>query len=286
MAQLILFVSAFTFLYLPTLLGYNLVFGKGKILHFGHGALGLVASYGLWTIFVQFHVPFLLSALFAFCIVTAAALLLAWLSLRLEPDGLGVMSIALHLAVLAVVLNWQSVTRGALGIPQIPRPDFMGDLPSFTLVVGIVGTLWAVGIWLLNRSSFGRALEALAEHPWHAGALGISRRRIHSIAFVIAGLGAFVSSIFFPMYLRLLSPSDYGFSAMIFYVLVVVAGGPGRVWSVVTAAFFLTFLREGIRFVRLPADMIGPAQLILFGLILFAAVWWRRKSIFPPQREV
>ena len=286
MTQFILHILAHVFIFIPVLLGYNLVFGRGKILHFGQSAITLVASYTLWVCFMQYNVPFLVSVFLAFVFVTAASLLLSWLSLRLEPDGLGVMSIALHLAVLAVILNWQSVTRGALGIPRIPRPEFMADLPTFTLVVGVVGIAWILVIWLINRSSFGRALEALAEHPWHAGALGISRARIHSIAFFIAGIGGLVSNIFFPMYLHLLSPSDYHFPAMIFIVMVVIAGGPGRVWGVVTAAFFLIFLKEGIRFVRLPAEIIGPVQLIMFGAILFVAVWIRRKSVFPPQREV
>lgn len=286
MVQFALHILAHVLLFLPAVLGFNLVFGKGKILHFGQEAMAIVAGYSFWVLLVRFNVPLPLSALFALCAVTAMALFLAWLSLRLDADGLGVMSIALHLAVLAIVLNWQSVTRGALGIPQIPRPDFMGDLPSFAIVSGIIAALWTLGILLLDRSAFGRALEALAEHPWHAGALGISRWRIHSTAFIVAGLGALVGNILFPMYLRLLNPVDFGFSAMIFYVTVVVAGGPGRVWRVVAAAFLLIFLRDGIRFIRLPADVIGPTQLILFGLILFGAAALRRKEIFPPQREV
>src|SRR3989344_4427114 len=88
-------------------LGYNMVFGKGKILHFGQEGIALIATYSLWALIVVkgFSYPSALAASVAATVLIA--LLFAWLSLRLEPDGFGVLSIAVHLMVLAIVLNWQ-----------------------------------------------------------------------------------------------------------------------------------------------------------------------------------
>jgi hypothetical protein len=48
----------------------------------------------------------------------------------------------------------------------------------------------------------------------------------------------------------------------------------------------LIVLKDGLRLVGIPAEYAGPVRLILFGIILFTAVWLRRESIFPHQRRV
>ncbi len=270
---------------LPGALGYNLLFGKGKIFHFGPVAASLASAYATFLVLGATG-SYALAVLTGACAALAASLFFAWLALRLEPDGLGVLSIAAHLALLTVVLTWSSLTRGALGIPQIPRMPLLGAPAAFALAALMIALLRGFFLWLLHRGAFGRALAALAEHPWHAAALGISRRRIHTIAFLIAGLGAAIGGVLFPQYLHLLHPSDYGFSALVFLVMVVVAGGPGSVPGVVLSTFLLLLLKESLRFVPMPIAILGPLRLILFGLILFGAVWLRRDALFPQKRTV
>lgn len=68
--------------------------------------------------------------------------------------------------------------------------------------------------------------------------------------------------------------------------MIVVAGKPGSVLGVTLSTILLVLLRESLRFLPLDPTMIGPVRLLLFGLILFAAVWVRRDSLFPQQRTV
>lgn len=271
---------------LCVVLGYNVVFGKGKILHFGQEAQSIIGAFALWVCVVQFQQSFFVSLVVALLSLGGISLLLAWLSLRLEPDGLGVMSIALHLAVLAVVLNWQSVTRGALGIPKIPRGILPTSIGGYAIVCLCVLAVWVFLLYRLQKGAFGRELVALSEHHWHAQSLGINRTKVHIIAFLIAGGGSLLTSILFPPYQALLSPSDYHFPKMIFFAMCVIAGGPGNLWGVVLSTTCLVTLREGLRFTGLPPHITGPVQLMAFGLILFIAVWLRRDSIFPHERKV
>lgn len=271
--------------YLPMILAYNLIFGKGKILHFGPTALTLFTSYAIYltrmaagnylaALLVGLAAAFLLSAFFA------------WLSFRLEPDGLGIMSIAVHLTLLAVVLNWTSLTRGALGIPRIPQMPLLTSVPRFAIAMTAVAVVWIIFMAWLDRSAYGRKLAALAEHEWYARSLGVHREWIHFLAFLIGGLAAVSTQAFFPQYIRLLHPNDYLFPALIFYVMCVVAGKPGSVWGVTLATALLVLLKEGLRFVPFPASLLGPLRLMLFGAILFGVVWWRRDTLFPKQRTV
>ncbi len=273
-------------LHLFGILGLNLIFGKGKLLHFGLGATSIGVAYPLWVLHTQYNFPFVVSSLITLASVVLMTTLFTWLSIRLHADAFGVMTIALHLMFLAIVLNWQTVTRGALGIPQIPRGILPSDPQGFALVVMGVAALWVLFIVLVDRSRIGRALTALAEHPWHGESLGIRRWLVYFVAFFIAIFGVYIGDTFFPPFLHLLSPTDFNFPLTILFVMIIVAGKPGSVWGCVVATFLLTFLKEGLRFISLPADLLGPVRLIMFGLILFAAVWWRRDVLFPQQRSV
>lgn len=270
---------------LPNLLGYNLIFGKGKIFHFGPIGVSIAATYGCFVT-LSWTESWMLALLIGMIFSLSCSALFAWLSFRLDPDGLGILSIAVHLTLLSVVLNWTDVTRGALGIPRIPRMEFLQTPQQFALVSVLIAAACIIGSLLLDRSSFGRKLSALAEHEWSAESLGISRVRTHLCAFLIGGLGALITSVLYSQYIHLVHPNDLTFIWLIFYVLVIVAGKPGSVLGVTLSATLLTLLREGLRFVPLPTGILGPLRLLLFGLILLTAVWWRRDSLFPKKRTI
>lgn len=285
MAAFILHIIAVTAMSIPNVLGYNLIFGKGKILHFGPIGVSAVTAYATFVTLGRTDSYFA-----AIAVGIVAALLVsgffAWLSFRLEADALGILTIAVHLAFLTVILNWPSVTRGALGIPKIPRLPFIASPEAFVAVVTGIAALWIAFFWLLNRSAYGRKLDALSEHEWHATSLGIDRRSIHLAAFLIGGLCSASANIFYPQFIHLLHPSDYGFPYLIFFVMCVVAGKPGSVLGVTLATVLLTFLREGLRFLPFPSAIMGPMRLLLFGAILLATVWYRRDTLFPKKRTI
>ena len=271
--------------WLPMALGYNFVFGKGKILHFGPLGVSVCVGY-IFALTLIITQSFLIAACSALIGASILSLFFAWLALRLEPDGLGVMSIALHLSMLAVVLNWQSVTRGALGIPNIPRLPFLNSVSDYAIVSVILCVVSVVIMLKIDRSSIGRELEALAENEWHAMSLGINRTRTYVFAFLILGVTTVLANALLIPYLTLLHPNDYLFPAFVFYVMIIVSGKPGSVWGVTLATILLVFLKEGLRLVPLAPSVLGPVRLILFGLILFIAVYVRRDTLFPKQRSI
>lgn len=266
-------------------LGYNLVLGRGKIFHFGPMGTSIGSAYATFLI-LQATGSYWLAASAGIAMALLLSLLYAWLSFRLDPDGLGIMTLAVHLALVTVVLNWTNVTRGALGIPRIPRMPFLSTPESFALVMLAIAIAWFAVIYVINRSALGRQLQALAEQEWYAKGLGINRMRAHLLAFLLCGIAAFISNIFYHQYIYLLHPSDFGYPIFIFYVMIVIAGKPGSVLGVTLSTILLVLLKEGIRFVPLPSSVLGPTRLLLFGLILLAAVWYRRDSLFPKKRTI
>lgn len=270
---------------LPSALGYNLVFGKGKILHFGPVGVSIISAYASVITLLQTG-SFLAAFLAGLSAATIVSLVFWYLSLRLDSDSFGVLSIAVHLSLLAVILNWNSVTRGSLGIPKIPRLPFLNDVGDFALFCSFVAAMLAWLLLRIEKSTFGRRLSALAEHEWYAGALGIEKKSTHVTAFLVAAFCAAVGNFLYPQYLTLVHPNEYQFSVLVFFVTIVVAGGPGSVKGVTISTVLLTFLKELIRLLPLSPTALGPVRLLLFGVILFAAVFWRRDSLFPQTRRI
>lgn len=270
---------------IPHILGYNVVIGKGKILHFGPLGVSIVAAYVTFLVTMHFS-SYILGISAGLVAVLLISTIFAWISFRMEPDGFGVMSIAMHLSLLAVVLNWNSVTRGALGLPHIPRFFFLHTPLNFAVLSVIIAAIWIAFLIFLDRGSFGRQLAALSEQEWQAKSLGIDRYRVHWLAFLLVGVGALITNVLYHQYIYLVYPSDFAFSYLIFMVMVIVAGRPGSVVGCLTSVILLTLLREGIRFIPLQAEVLGPLRLIIFGTILLVAVYWRRDVLFPKPRTI
>lgn len=284
--------------WLPGSLSYTLVFGRGKILHFGPVALSLAATYGTFLTIAATE-SYALGILVGVLIAIFMSLLFAALSFRLDMESFGIVSIAMHLMVLAIILNWNALTRGALGLPNIDRAPLPNDLGSLAFVLFLIAAACVACMWALSRSSFGRALTALAEQEHVAGALGVSRKRIYTLTFLCAGLINIIGAILSTQYFGLLHPNDFLFSSVIFYIMLVVAGKPGSILGVTLSTILLVSLREGIRFIQvpqwtdigwilapIPSAVLGPSRLILFGVILFVAVWVRRDTLFPQKRII
>ena len=285
MISYLLHVLIMASLNLTPVLGFNLVFGRGKILHFGQVAFSVVAAYGIYTSVYYLH-SFSLGIVIGTLCTFILALLFAWMALRLESDALGILTIAMHLAVIAVVLNWTSFTRGALGLPQLPRILDLQSLGGFAVMSITIAALYFFFILRVDHSKLGRSLTALAENRAHAEALGISRPKTYVLVFLCAGLGSLLSAFLYPQYVSLLHPNDYFFPSFVFFATCVVAGGPGRVLGVTISTVLLVFLQEGLRFIPFPLGFLGPMRLILFGGILLVAVYLRRKELFPMMRTV
>ncbi len=269
----------------PVVLGLNLVLGRGKILHFGSVGVSVFAAYATFLT-LQATQNYILASLAGLLAALLISALFAWLALRLDGDAFGILSIAMHLSIIAVVLNWTALTRGTLGLPRIPRMPGLETLPMFTVAMLLVAGLYAYAMVRIDRGKLGRSLAALAENRFHAESLGINRVSVTFKAFLIAGIGAFLSNLFFPQYIGLLHPNDYLFQVLVFDIMCVVAGGPGSVLGVTLATFLLTILQECIRFLPLPFSVVGPLRLLMFGIILLVAVYVRRETVFPKPRTI
>jgi ribose transport system permease protein len=139
---------------------------------------------------------------------------------------------------------------------------------AFILVAVIMGIV-------LHRSVFGRYLFAVGRNEEAARYSGIDSRKVIAAAYVISGLLAGISTVYFAMYTRSISPASHGN----FYELYAIAaavlggcslrGGEGSVLGIVLGAVLLQILQNLVNLLGIPSSLNFAVMggVILIGVI-------------------
>jgi branched-chain amino acid transport system permease protein len=220
--------------------GLSLVFGVMRVLNFAHGSFYMIGAYLAWQA-VQWLTP-LLDAFWP--AVFAAALGVALLGAIVERVLLrhlyGREELYQLLFTYALVLILGDAAKAIWGTQQlsVSRPPLLAGglqvfgttLPTYNLVILLIGPAIAVGVWLvLTRSTAGRMVRAAALDREMLGALGANVGAIYTGMFVassfLAGLaGALVTPI-----QSIVPGMDVEIIVEAF--IVVVIGGLGSFWG-------------------------------------------------------
>ena len=277
-------------IYLILAQGLNICFGLGGLFNFGHIAVYSIGAYTTALMATELGANFHACLFASACMSSVLALTLGWISIKLRHDYFAIGTLAFSSVVNAILINWKSLTRGVLGIPGIPRPEIFGidfnNNTNFFILVTISAVLSLIFCWVLFRSSYARDLRAQGEDPFAALALGKDIRSIRRMSFIISSMWAGIAGCLFAYYLNYIDPSSFSLNEMIFILSITIVGKPGSFWGVTAATVFLVLLPEPLRFLELPAGILGPMRQLLYSAILFLVVFWRRKVLFPRPRTV
>ena len=277
-------------IYLILAQSLNLTFGLGQLFNLAHIASYAIGAYTTALLSTEAQSSFLECVIASVVLSGLFSILLGAIALRLSSDYFAIGTLAFSAVVSALLINWKSLTHGVLGSPGIPRPELAGydlyDNRNFLALLAIFVIGIQIAFFFIIRSPFGRALRALAEYEQAALALGLNTTRIRNLAFLFSSFGAGLAGSFFAYYLNYIDPSSFSLSEMVFVMTIVIVGRPGSFLGVIFSTVFLVLLPEPLRFIEIDSSILGPMRQLLYAVILFAIVWWKRKTIFPEQREV
>jgi len=277
-------------IYLILAQGLNIVFGLGGLLNLAHVASYAIGAYTTallstelgWSFWVCLPASMFVSAFFA--------LLIGAISLRLTEDYFAIGSLAFSAVVSALLVNWKSLTRGVLGIPGIPRPEFWGidfyDNKNFLALTAVLDVVVLIFVYFLFCGRLARNLRSLAENEYAAQAIAKDKKRVRNFAFMLSALFAGIAGCLFAYYINYIDPSSFTLTEMVFVLSIVIVGRPGSFWGVILSTIFLVLLPEPLRQLEIPPSILGPMRQMLYALILFGVVFWRREVLFPVQRRV
>jgi branched-chain amino acid transport system permease protein len=265
----------------------HFIAGPGGMHSFGHAAYFGLGAYGAALLVKWLAAPMGLALLAAPVVALAGALLFGWFAVRLSGVYLAMLTLAFAQIVWAAVFQWEELTGGSNGVIGVwpPAPfDKRGIFFLLTLVLAVTGVL------LLRRflfSPFGYAMRAGRDSELRAEAIGIAVKRVHWLAFAIAGAVCGVAGGLFAFAKGSISPETILVGRSFDGLVMVLLGGLETLTGpIVGATVFVTLQDTIIRQTEYWRALLGGIILLLVlvfpgGLVgsfaKYAAEWKQRR---------
>lgn len=257
-------------------LSLTLVAGTIGQVSLGHAALLAIGAYTSALLSLSFAVPVGLSITGGGLMSAALGTALISPSFRLRGHYVSIATLAIGEIVSLVILNWESVTRGPIGISGIPPLSLFGyDLISpnsiywFSLVVMIVLALLQAR---LLGSHLGRSFRAIRDDDIAARAYGLSLNRYKSLAFIFGGFAAGVSGGIAAHLYSYINHETFNTQQSILALTVVILGGLGNVVGAIVGSVALVGLPELFR-------IAAEYRILIYGIVLLLLVRFRPQGL-------
>ncbi len=262
--------------------------GATGLFNLGHAAFYGIGAYTS-ALLAKSGLPWPLAMLGGVLLAGFIAFLIGIPTLRLVGDYLAVVTMGLGEIARAVFKNWLPVTRGPMGLPGIPHAALLGfkfDTAGrfLLLAVGCLLLAYLLAQRLLH-SPFGRVLKGIREDEAAVQALGKNVYRFKMWVLIIGSALAGMAGSLFAHYVTFIDPGSFVMWLTFFILLIIVLGGLGNNLGAVVVTVGFVALREGLRFVKLPA-WLNPAALqqLLFGVLLIIATIFVPRGLIPERK--
>lgn len=179
--------------------GLNMIFGVMKVINLGHGELMMLGAYITFFLFDQLGmnplltIPISAAVLFLLGVLLQFALVERVVNQPLLSSLL--LTFGLSTLMMGVALNlWTSNFRSVAWRP-LTGSWHVGEIAisRSRLVAFVIALLVTAATWLfLEKTTFGKAIRATAQHPQVAQICGIDVRKVRLVTF---GLGSAMAAI-------------------------------------------------------------------------------------------
>ncbi|SFO73474.1 branched-chain amino acid transport system permease protein [Geodermatophilus dictyosporus] len=249
----------------------DLLVGVTGLPSLGHAAYFGVGAYTAGIVAIEVTSEGLVLVLVAGLAGAVAAAATGWLAVRSSGVFFLMLTLAVGEIVYQLTTTLDSVTGGSNGLYGIPAVRVGGTALTlagyvywFVLAVFVLGF---TALWLVSRSPVGGALRGIRDNEPRMRSLGYSPFRYKYVAFVIAGAVAGVAGGLFAVQVRLVTPTEAGFTTGALALLAVILGGAGSLWGPVLGAAVVVLVRDA-----LGPTLEGHGPLVL-GIVFVLAVY-------------
>jgi branched-chain amino acid transport system permease protein len=239
-----LFVATQLCIYYLVALGLNVLSGYGGQTSIGHGALVAVGAYVAALLTTDAGFSFWTALPLALIAAGALGALMALPAFRLSAWYFALITLGFARVVEGLLTQWSPITHGFDGVVGIPAPS-IGLYVFSARDLYWMALAFAMSAFLVTRnlmaSRWGRALQALRDNPLAGVGAGVSLGWLKIHAFAYSAVFAGAAGALFAVQKTVITPDDFTTDLSIFFLLVVVVGGLGRLHGPLlgTLAFFL-----------------------------------------------
>ena len=254
----------------------TLVAGSLGMVSLGHAALLLIGAYASALLAADSGWPVWASIPAAGVLTALIGTALAAPSFRLRSHYVSIATLGMGEIVGLVILNWESLTRGPMGVTNIPPLEIGAvelDSPqaAYWVCLGVLVVLALLQTRLL-RSHLGRTFRAIRDDDVAARAYGVSLDRYKGIAFAFGGFGAGIAGGISAHLYSYINNETFTSTVSISALTMVILGGMGNVLGAILGAVVLTTLPEMFR---------GTAEyrMLIYGVVLLLLIRFRPQGV-------
>jgi branched-chain amino acid transport system permease protein len=251
-------------------LSYNLLFGQGGMLSFGHAVYfgaGAFAVIHALNVINQQQLPVPVSALplFGALIGGALAALLGYATTKKAGMPFAMITLGVGELVYAVSLMLPGVFGGDAGVSANRVTRFqpwgitLGPSVQLYYLVALYALVCTTFLYVLTRTPFGLMLNAVRENSERVEFVGYSTRHLRWMAFVIAGFFAGMAGGLAALHFEIISSEVFRADRSAAYLLFVYLGGAtyfvgamlGAVLMVLTTVLLSEFTKAWLLYLGL-----------------------------------
>ena len=253
----------------------NLLMGYGGQAFLAVAATFAIGAYGSALGVMKLGLPWLVALAFGGGLAAVFGLLTSLPALRLSGAYLAMVSIAFNVIVEEVLVHWQGLTGGPVGLTGIPRGGPFGLTLNDQWMATAICIAAVAAWWVVDRirfSPWGQAIMAVRESEIAARSLGVDSTQVKAVTFAASAFMMGVGGALYAHSAQYISPDVGGIFGSILFVLMLVLGGAGSRWGPAIGALILTFLPQFL-------TEFQKYHVFVLGVILLVCITLRPKGI-------
>jgi branched-chain amino acid transport system permease protein len=263
-------------LYALLALSLTLVAGTVGQVSLGHAGLLAIGGYASALLALDLGLPVGLAVVTAGLVTSLVGTALVFPAFRLRGHYVSIATLGIGEVVGLVILNWEALTRGPIGVAGIPPLSLRGHAldagPGFYwLALAAVVALALLQQRLLG-THLGRTLRAVRDDDVAAQSSGVAPDRYKALAFAFGGFAAGVGGALTAHLYSYINHETFTSQISVLAITIVILGGLGHVAGAVLGAVALIGLPE---LFRVTADY----RMLIYGLALLLLVRFRPQGL-------
>lgn len=231
-------------------IGLNILIGFTGQISLGHGAFFGVGAYAAAILATSLDLPFFVVVPAAAVVTSLVGMIFGIPSVRLKGLYLTIATLAGQFIVEYILLHWESLTKGTMGI-TLPKATLLGwelsgDMSFFFVIfICLIVMTWiAVNI---IRTKYGRAFIAIRDNDRAAEGMGIPIFRYKLLSFAVSSFYAGFAGALWAYYMVSITSEPFNLGLSVEYIAMVIIGGMGNITGSIFGAIFITGLNEVLR---------------------------------------
>lgn len=258
-------------LYAILALSLTLVAGTVGQISLGHAGFLAIGAYASALLALDLNVPVPVAVLGAGIITALLGTALVFPAFRLRGHYVSIATLGIGEIVGLVILNWESLTRGPIGVTGIPPLPFDSTETEYWVSFVLLVLLALLQARLVG-SHLGRAFRAIRDDDVAARSYGISLNRYKGIAFAVGGFAAGISGAVTAHLYSYINYETFTSQISILALTMVILGGLGNIIGAIVGAVALIGLPELFR-------ATAEWRMLVYGITLLLLIRFRPQGL-------